>query len=148
MNLAPPSHLVGKPLFELTHPLRSPLITSGSSLLRDDPPSPCASILSPFVNHTYRVFSSHHRESSHVPAKSLDQRHAISTPDTAQPRHRLPLNCSQATKQDPVLMSSNLLSMLRQWFTCVRLTGPYVTFFFSLMPFPQRSPPGLSTQAA
>ncbi len=101
-----PVSLVGKPLLELTHPLRSPLITSDSSLLRDNPPSPCASILSPFVDHTYRVFSSHHRESSHVPAKSRDQRHAISTPDTAQPRHRLSLDCSQATKQDPVLMSS------------------------------------------
>jgi len=36
-------------LFELTHPLSSILITRTSSLLQDDPPPSCASILSPFV---------------------------------------------------------------------------------------------------
>ena len=42
---------------ELTHPLRSSSITEPSTLLRDDPPPSCASILSPFVDLTYRVFS-------------------------------------------------------------------------------------------
>ncbi len=44
---------------------------------------------------------------SHVPAKSLKQRHALSTPDTTQPVNRLPLDLSQATEQDLVSMSSN-----------------------------------------
>jgi len=42
---------------ELAHPLRSSPITGPSTLLRDDPPPSCASILSPFVDLTYRVFS-------------------------------------------------------------------------------------------
>ena len=46
---APPSVLVGPTLVELTHPLRSTLITRASSLVRDDPSPPDASILSPFV---------------------------------------------------------------------------------------------------
>src|SRR5512139_1588031 len=43
--------------FALTHPLRSILITRTSSLLRDDPPPPCASILSPFVGPPLIGFS-------------------------------------------------------------------------------------------
>ena len=42
--------------FELIHPLCSPLITRDSSLLRDDPPPSRASVLSPFVVYTYKVF--------------------------------------------------------------------------------------------
>ncbi|MEE8552064.1 MAG: hypothetical protein V3S72_02065, partial [Desulfobacterales bacterium] len=42
---------------ELAHPLRSISITETSSLIQDDPPPSCASILSPFVGLTYRVFS-------------------------------------------------------------------------------------------
>jgi hypothetical protein len=54
-------------LLELAHPLRSILITRTSSLLQDDPPPSQASILSPFVDYTYRVFSSHPVKSSYVP---------------------------------------------------------------------------------
>jgi len=43
--------------YELTHPLRSSSITEPSTLLLDDPPPTCASILFPFVDLTYRVFS-------------------------------------------------------------------------------------------
>ncbi len=43
---------------------------------------------------------------SHVPVKSLEQRHALSTPDTAQPVNRHLLDLSQTTEQDLVLMSS------------------------------------------
>jgi len=78
-KLLPASWLTASP-FELTHPLRSIPITGTSSLLQDDPPPSCASILSPFVGHTYRVFSSHHMKSSHVPQKSLDQARANCTP--------------------------------------------------------------------
>jgi len=70
-------------LYELTHPLRSILITRTSSLLQDDPPPSCASILSPFVVLTYRVFSSHHMKSSHVLQKSPNQAHANCTPSAA-----------------------------------------------------------------
>ena len=42
---------------------------------------------------------------SHVPQQSLKQRHATFTPDTIQPISRLPLDSSQATALDPVLMS-------------------------------------------
>jgi len=42
---------------ELAHPLRSSPITEPSTLLLDDPSPSCASILSPFVDLTYRVFS-------------------------------------------------------------------------------------------
>ncbi len=42
---------------------------------------------------------------SHVPQKSLKQRHATYTPDTIQPINRHPLDCSKATQSDPVLMS-------------------------------------------
>jgi len=42
-------------LLELGHPLRSTLITSASSLLLDDPPPSCPSVMSPFVFRTYRV---------------------------------------------------------------------------------------------
>jgi hypothetical protein len=67
-------------LYELTHPLRSILITRTSSLLQDDPPPSWASILSPFVVLTYRVFSSHPVKSSHVPQKSPNQARANCTP--------------------------------------------------------------------
>ena len=42
---------------ELTHPFRSGPITEPSTLILDDPSPSCASILSPFVDLTYRVFS-------------------------------------------------------------------------------------------
>src|SRR5215471_9107121 len=69
------------PSYKLPHPLRSDVITTSSSLLRDDPSPSCASILSPFVVSTYKVFSWHHMKSSHVPQKSPDQARANCTPD-------------------------------------------------------------------
>ncbi len=61
---------VGSGLFEFAHPLRSFRITRISSPLRDGPPLADASLLSPFVGCTYRVFASHHRPGSHVPRNS------------------------------------------------------------------------------
>ena len=81
-------------LLELTPPLRSLLITRSSSLLRENPPPPRASILSLFVGCTYRVFSSHHAESSHVPRQSPDQARANCTPGVAEAVNRLLLACS------------------------------------------------------
>jgi len=60
-QLLPVSWLAVTP-YKLAHPLRSSPITGPSSLLQDDPPPSCASILSPFVVLTYRVFSYHHRK--------------------------------------------------------------------------------------
>jgi hypothetical protein len=57
---------------ELSHPLRSTRITRASTLLRDDPPPSCASVLSPFVGPTYKVFPCHHMKSSQVPDPSPD----------------------------------------------------------------------------
>src|SRR5271157_2665611 len=57
-------------IFELGHPLRSTLITSASSLLPDDPPPSCTSVLSPFVFRTYRIFPWHCMKSSQVPYPS------------------------------------------------------------------------------
>ena len=68
---------------KLAHPLRSSPITEPSTLLLDDPPPSCASILSPFVGLTYRVFSSHHMKSSQVPRISQTQIHATLTPEAA-----------------------------------------------------------------
>ena len=53
--LIPVSRLA-KLSFELIYPLRSISITETSSLLRDNPPPSCSSVLSPFVFYTYKVF--------------------------------------------------------------------------------------------
>jgi hypothetical protein len=58
---------LASPLLGLAPPLRSLLITRSSPLLREHPPPPGASLLSPFVGFTYRVFSLPHPASSHVP---------------------------------------------------------------------------------
>ena len=73
---------------ELSHPLRSILITRTSTLLRDNPPPACASVLSPFVVPTYKVFPWHHMKSSQVPYPSQNQSHATYTPDTTWPISR------------------------------------------------------------
>jgi hypothetical protein len=55
-DLAPPHTGLAATSCELTHPLRSNPITEPSPLLQDDPSPLCASILSPFVGLTYKVF--------------------------------------------------------------------------------------------
>ena len=85
---------LASPLLGLAPPLRSLLITRSSPLLRENPPPPGASILSPFVDSTYRVFSSHHRQSSHVLSQSPDQARATCTPGVAEAVSRWPLGCS------------------------------------------------------
>ena len=57
---------------KLPHPLRSEIITTPSTLIRDDPPPMLVLILSPFVDFTYRVFSYHPTQGSHVPRRSPD----------------------------------------------------------------------------
>src|SRR3984893_1808760 len=91
------------PSCKLPRPLRSNAITASSSLLRDDPPPSRASILSPFVVNTYRVFSWHHMKGSHVPQKSPDQARANCTPDAAQPVSRFILSSSWSRTWTPVL---------------------------------------------
>jgi hypothetical protein len=124
---APPDFSVGAAVLELGHPLRSTLVTSASSLLPDDPPPSCTSVLSPFVFRTYRVFPSHCMKSSQVPCPSLDQSHATYTPDTTWPISRHPPCFSWERFAPPVLMSPEFLSMRRQWLTFVRLSDPYMT---------------------
>ena len=80
-RLLPVSRLAAT-FVELSHPLCSTPITGASTLVRDDPPPSCASVLSPFVDLTYKVFPWHHMKSSQVPYPSPNQSHAIYTPDT------------------------------------------------------------------
>ena len=122
-----PNSRLATAVFELGHPLRSTLVTSASSLLPDDPPPPCTSVLSPFVFRTYRVFPWHCMKSSQVPCPSLDQSHATYTPDTTWPISRHPPCFSWERFAPPVLMSPEFLSMRHQWLTFVRLSNPYMT---------------------
>ncbi len=123
---APPSSRLAVTPYKLAHPLRSSPITGPSSLLQDDPPPSCASILSPFVVLTYRVFSYHHRKGSHVPRKSLNQGHATFMPDAARPVSRLPPCLSRDQHRTPVLTStllfrhliSGLLALISLIHTC------------------------------
>ena len=64
-RLLPVSRLAAT-FVELSHPLCSTPITGASTLVRDDPPPSCASVLSPFVDLTYKVFPWHHMKSSQV----------------------------------------------------------------------------------
>jgi hypothetical protein len=107
-----PSLLVGRHPCKLPHPLRSSPITGSSSLLQDDPPPFGASILSPFVVLTYRVFSYHHRTGSHVPHRSLNQGHATFMPGAARPISRLPPCRSRGQHRTPVLTSPLLFRHL------------------------------------
>ena len=60
----------------------------------------------PALRATYLSFSLHIATTgSHVPQMSLNQRHAICTPDTTQPISRHPLDSSQTTALDLVSMS-------------------------------------------
>jgi hypothetical protein len=89
----------------MTQPLRSTCITKLHryyELLR--PCAPPWDVRSCGVTHL-KLSLSIGTTGSHVPAKSLEQRHALSAPDTAQPVNRHLLGFSQATEQDPVSMS-------------------------------------------
>ena len=90
----------------MTQPLRSTSITEASSLLRVAPPSaPHRYAHSRGVTHlNFSLIIS--TTGSHVPQKSLKQRHATYTPDTDQPVNRHPLDSSRTMHQDPVSMST------------------------------------------
>ena len=94
------------PFHALAHPLRSMRMARTSSLRQDDPPPPCASIRSPCVDHTYRVCSSHHMESSHVLHTSQEHARANWTPGAIAAVHRLPLDCSWSRVTTPMLTPS------------------------------------------
>ena len=83
-------------LYELTHPLRSILITRTSSLLRDDPPLCSASVLSfSWVLHlNFSLIIG--MTGSRVPHESLNQVHAAFMPDAIQSVNRYPLDLSWA----------------------------------------------------
>ena len=72
---------------------------------------------------------------SHVPKKSLKQRHATSTPDTTQPISRHPLGSFPRHNLSPGFdVIRFFISMLQQWFACARLTVSYLTSLTT--PFP------------
>jgi len=116
------------------HPLRSNAITASSTLLQDDPPPSCASILSPFVVHTYRVFSWHRMKSSHVPQKSPDQARANHTPDAAQPISRYLLSLSWSRTWTPVLTSSVNVFDATVGSLIAHLLDPHLTHHVRLFP--------------
>ena len=73
------------------------------------------------------LFPWHRRQGSQVPHKSPDESHASCTPDTARPVSRLPPRSSRSSREAPVSMSSNPLSMLQRRFACARLSHPHMT---------------------
>ena len=119
-------------LYELAHPLRSILITRTSSLLQDDPPPPRASILSPFVGLTYRVFSYHPVKGSHVPQKSPNQARANCTPGATQAVHRYPLSLSWSRAVTPILTPSKLTFDASIGSLIARLLDSYLTYHVRL----------------
>jgi hypothetical protein len=123
---AHPGCPVGPSSVELCHPLRSPPITGASTLLWADPPSPDASVfrISPL---SLWLFPWHHLETSQVPYSCLNQIHDTSTPDTAWTISRLLPCLSREYLKPPVLVPSKVFSMLKRWFTFVRLSDPYLT---------------------
>jgi len=89
----------------MTQPLRSARITELQyyyGLLR--PCAPHRYVRSCGANHL-KFSLNIGTTGSHVPTKSLEQRHALSTPDTVQPVNRHPLDSSSTTEQDRVSMS-------------------------------------------
>jgi len=95
------------PLCELAHPLRSMLITTTSSLLRDGPSLCSASVLSLSWGLHLSFSLTIGTTGSHVPHKSLDQVHATFMPDAAQAVSRLPLDSSWKFERPPVLTPSS-----------------------------------------
>jgi hypothetical protein len=95
---------LAKSSVELSHPLGSTPITEVSTLLLDDPSSPCASLLSPFAGQAYKVFACHRTKISQVQHSSLNQIHATYTPDTAWPINRHSPRSSRRSLTSPVLM--------------------------------------------
>src|SRR6266849_1856078 len=77
-----------------------------SSLLRDSPPLPGASVLSASRVRRLRLFPWHRRTGSQVPDQSPGWSHATSTPDTAWPVIRCPPRSSRRCEGAPVLMPS------------------------------------------
>jgi hypothetical protein len=90
-------------------------------------PSPAHRYFRPRGWSRLRLFPCHRRSGSHVPCKSPNESHASCTPDTAWPISRLSPCCSQDIGETLVLMPPNPLSMLRQRFTCVRLSHSHMT---------------------
>ena len=119
-------------LYELTHPLRSILITRTSSLLQDDPPPSWVSILSPFVVLTYRVFSSHPMKSSHVPQKSPNQARANCTPGATQAVNGYPLSLSWSRAVTPILAPSELAFDASIGSLIAHLLDSYLTYLVRL----------------
>jgi len=130
---------LASPLLGLAPPLRSLLITRSSPLLRENPPPPGASILSPFVGFTYRVFSLHHPESSHVPQKSPDQARATCTPGATAAVSRSLRGSSWSRTETPLLTPSVERFRRLPWFA--HRSPSWSSPDSSRLPFPHRSRP-------
>src|SRR5262249_31795206 len=101
-----------------------------------------ASLLSPFVVHTYRVFACHHQSGSHVVRKSPSQARANSTPGVAQAVTGCPLDCSWGVSQTPVSTPSEERFRRLRWFAQGSPSWLLPDAFTT--PLPQRSLPAPS----
>src|SRR5882672_3734266 len=90
-------------------------------------PSPAHQYFRPHGWCRLCLFPLHRRPGSQVPYESQDESHASCTPDTAWLVSRLPPCSSRNQGNAPILVSSNVLSMLQQRFACARLSHPYMT---------------------
>jgi len=98
-----------------------------STLLWSSPSLTAASVLSASWDHHLCLFPSHRRSGSQVPYESPNESHASCTPDTTWTVSRFLPCCSRRTGEAPVLVPSEILSMLHQRFACARLSRPYMT---------------------
>src|SRR5262249_31355158 len=98
-----------------------------------------ASLLSPFVVHTSRVFACHHQPGSHVVRKSPSQTRANSTPGVAQAVTGCPLDCSWGVSQTPGSTPSEERCRRLRWFAHRSPSWLLPDAFTT--PFPQRSLP-------
>jgi hypothetical protein len=119
---------------QIARPLRSTPITGTSALLRAGPPTLLATVLnfsrfirlkrslSPPTGQQCRVVSSHvPRKSSRLDSRHLHAGHRLASKRVfrqTSPREQM---------ISPVLMSLVSITTLRQWFTLVRLSNPYLT---------------------
>jgi hypothetical protein len=126
-------------LLGLAPPLHSRLMTRSSSRLREHPPPPAASILSPCVGRTERGFSSHHPQSSHVPRQSPDQARATGTPGVAAAGSRFPRDCSWSRTETPLATPSG--ERFRRWRGFAQRSPAWSLPDSSRLPFPHRSLP-------
>ena len=144
------SRLRGWPVLqsELAHPLRSPLITRGSSRIQDDPPLNSSSVLSP--SWFWPLVASPLASKFRFPRSAQPPHGKLRPPlmpDAAPPVNRYRRNSSRSNSNSAVLAIISNFSTLHQWFPCGPLLACHLTRSFPGL-FLLRSRPWLLTTAA